>query len=73
MELTLKIPCTKEEIKSEIAKLLHEIEIRDSETEILRHAIDHYQRQCDHKGQKTGYNDRDGSWAAPCPTCGHTY
>lgn len=25
---------------------------------------------CKHKGAQTGYNERDGSWMAPCPTCG---
>ena len=27
---------------------------------------------CDHAGAATGYNERDGSWMAPCPHCGAT-
>jgi hypothetical protein len=27
---------------------------------------------CKHAGAQTGYNDRDGSWMAPCPTCGES-
>lgn len=73
MHLTLKLPCTKEEIKEELKVLRAEIEIRESELSLLRSAVGHYQRQCDHKGQKTGYNERDGSWGNPCPTCGHSY
>ena len=26
--------------------------------------------RCKHVGAQTGYNERDGSWMAPCPTCG---
>ena len=28
------------------------------------------QSRCEHVGAATGYNQRDGSWMAPCPTCG---
>lgn len=28
------------------------------------------QSRCKHEGAATGYNSRDGSWMAPCPTCG---
>lgn len=28
------------------------------------------QSRCKHVGAKRGYNERDGSWMAPCPTCG---
>ena len=30
------------------------------------------QFRCKHVGAATGYNQRDGSWMAPCPTCGAT-
>ena len=30
------------------------------------------QARCKHVGAKRGYNERDGSWMAPCPTCGHS-
>lgn len=65
MELKLKISCNKADIKSETDKLRQEIDLRKSEIEILRHAIGHYQKQCDHKGQQTGYNERSGSWGGP--------
>jgi hypothetical protein len=32
--------------------------------------IDAVRRGCDHKGASRGYNERDGSWMAPCPHCG---
>lgn len=73
MELNLKIPCTKDEIKEELKKLREEVIIREGELKMLRTAIKHYQSQCDHKGQKTGHNERDGSWGSPCPTCGYSY
>ncbi len=73
MEITLKIPCTEEEIKLETEKLRNQIFKLSSEEKLLRQAIKHYQSLCDHKGQKTGYNDRDGSWGSPCPTCGYSY
>ena len=28
------------------------------------------QSRCKHEGAKRGYNERDGSWMSPCPTCG---
>lgn len=73
MELNLKLPCTKEEIKTEVDKLANQIRQRESEIKLLRTAIQHYQNQCDHVGQKTGYNERDGGWGSPCPTCGYAY
>ena len=73
MEFNLKIPCTKEEIKSEISVLRKLREQKQSEMNLINVAIQHYQKQCDHKGQRTGCNERDGSWGAPCPTCGYSY
>lgn len=73
MEITLKIPVTKEEIKEQVEKLRLEIKIRKSEIDVLSQAIKHYQSQCEHAGQVTGCNDRDGSWGSPCPTCGYSY
>jgi hypothetical protein len=28
------------------------------------------QSRCKHVGAQRGYNQRDGSWMSPCPTCG---
>lgn len=30
------------------------------------------QSRCKHVGAQRGYNERDGSWMAPCQTCGHS-
>jgi hypothetical protein len=30
------------------------------------------QSRCKHVGAARGYNERDGNWMAPCPTCGKT-
>ncbi len=73
MEIVLRIPVDKETIKAEIAKLRPQIEARKSEIKMLSEAIRHYQNQCDHAGQVTGHNERDGSWGNPCPTCGYGY
>jgi hypothetical protein len=27
---------------------------------------------CKHVGARSGWNERDGSWMAPCPTCGES-
>lgn len=29
-------------------------------------------QNCKHVGAERGYNDRDGVWMCPCPTCGHS-
>lgn len=73
MDLTLIIPKDDKTIKEEINKLSEQISIRKSEIDILVHGIKHYRKFCKHKGQKTGYNERDGSWANPCPICGDCY
>ncbi len=73
IQLNLKAPVTKTEIKSEIAALRAEISAREADLKLLRQAVRHYQSQCDHRGQKTGHNERDGSWGNPCPTCGYSY
>ncbi len=73
MQLTLKMPVTEQEIKEEIAKLRPEIALRQTEMKMLAEAIKHYQKQCSHPGQKTGHNERDGSWGNPCPICGYGY
>lgn len=72
MEIILKLPVTNAEITKETTKLREQIEIRKSEIKLLSDAIGHYQQQCKHPGQQTGYNERDGSWANPCPVCGHS-
>lgn len=71
--LSLKAPASKEEIKQEIANFNSQITLLQADIDILRLGIQHYRKQCDHKGQRTGMNDRDGSWGAPCPTCGYSY
>lgn len=73
MQLTLKLPCTKEGIKEETEKLRQEISVRSAEINMLRQAIKHYQGQCTHPGQVTGMNERDGSWGNPCKICGYSY
>jgi prefoldin subunit 5 len=73
LRLNLKAPVTKEQIKKELEKIRAEIKKREGELKLLRAAVQHYQSQCDHAGQQTGHNERDGSWANPCPTCGYNY
>lgn len=73
MNILLKMPVTDEEIKAECEALGEQIRIRNSEIEMLAKGIKHYQSLCKHVGQKTGCNERDGSWGNPCPTCGYSY
>jgi len=73
MELNIKVPCTDEEIKTEISILNAKIKEREIELKTLRLARECYQEQCSHKGQKTGCNERDGSWGNPCPICGYSF
>jgi hypothetical protein len=72
MELTLKMPVTEDEIKTEVKKLQEQIKLRESQIDLLGRAVEHYRSFCTHPGQKTGYNERDGSWANPCPVCGES-
>lgn len=71
--LSLKAPVTKAEIKKEVADFSNQIKLLQADIEVLRLGIQHYRKQCDHKGQVTGMNERDGSWGNPCPTCGYSY
>lgn len=73
MPKNLKLVCTKDEIKSEVTQLLQLIKMKQAEIKILQSAIKHYQDQCDHEGQETGCNYRDGSWGNACPTCQYSY
>lgn len=41
-------------------------------TETIRTLLAVAREWCDHAGAQRGYNERDGSWMNPCPTCGHS-
>ena len=73
MELTLKITDDLEVIRAETKKLRDEIDLKEGEIKLLCMALRHYMGLCPHPGQKTGYNERDGSWANPCPVCGESH
>jgi biotin-(acetyl-CoA carboxylase) ligase len=73
LTINIKMPMTDEEIKAEATRLRHEITQRSDEIEVLASALRQVQKQCKHKGQQTGYNERDGDWANPCPTCGESH
>jgi hypothetical protein len=73
MEIILKLPVTEAEIKAYTTKLWNEITLRNSEIQLLHDAIKHYQKQCKHPGQQTGYNERDGDWANVCSICGYSH
>ncbi len=73
MKLSLKAPATNDQIKKEVEKLSAEIDKRKAEIKMLWAGVKHYQDQCDHPGQVTGRNEREGSWGSPCPICGYSY
>lgn len=35
--------------------------------------LDLVRKNCKHEGAQRGYNERDGPWMNPCPTCGYSY
>lgn len=57
-------------IKTECKRIREAIKGHQAELKILTSMIRAIQDGCAHEGQKVGYNDRDGDWASPCPTCG---
>lgn len=67
----------KSEIKREARRLMALLRDEDARHKAARSAlvvqIQAVRGQCDHKGQETGYNERDGSWGNACPTCGYSY
>lgn len=71
--ISVEFPVPPERIKAEATRLAKEIESRRAELEILRNLLTMVQRGCKHPGQQTGYNERDGSWANPCPVCGESH
>jgi prefoldin subunit 5 len=73
MEIILTLDPDLEVIKKETQKLRKEIQLKNKEIDLLSEAMRHYQKMCHHPGQKTGYNERDGSWANPCPVCGESH
>lgn len=73
MQISITCGADNATIKAETAKLRNEIATRLAEIKVLQSAIQSYVSQCKHKGQKTGSNERDGSWGNPCPTCGYSY
>jgi len=58
------------ELKREVDKLRNLIKERQEEINLLQVAITAYTTMCKHVGRSGGYNDRDGDWFNPCPTCG---
>jgi hypothetical protein len=64
---------TNVQIKVAVETLNSEIQARQSELNILKTMRSQCQQYCKHEGQQTGYNERDGSWGNPCPTCGYSY
>jgi hypothetical protein len=55
------------------AKLMKQIKDKETEIKVLNVQLEALQDACDHKGQQTGYNERDGAWGNPCPKCGYSY
>ncbi len=70
MSLSVLFPVPKEKIRYETLRIRVEISRLGAELVQARTLLDLVQIGCDHPGQVTGYNERDGSWANPCPVCG---
>lgn len=63
---------SKDAIKEATALIRAHIQSHKSELAILQALMKQVQTYCKHEGQETGSNERDGSWANPCPTCGES-
>lgn len=70
MKIKFKNISNAEEIKAEIDKLSNQISQKQSEINLLKSAIEHYQNLCNHQGRRSGYNEFRGDWHEPCPICG---
>lgn len=73
MSVSVTFPVPKEKIREEYQRLHAELKRLDYERDGVVDLIRMIQKGCDHKGQVTGCNERDGSWGNPCPTCGYSY
>lgn len=67
------LPVPKDQIPHEVARLEAKLYELGEEQKLLRRLLKSVQDCCDHKGQKTGYDPREGNWGNPCPTCRWSY
>ncbi len=72
-QLTLTFPVPKDQIPNEVRRLSDEVKKSKAVMDLACKLLDLVRGCCDHAGQVTGSNDRDGSWGNPCPTCGYSF
>lgn len=73
MDIEVKFPIKYDDIPVESKKIRENIKGLEAELKVCKELLKIVCSFCDHKGAKTGYNDRDGSWMNPCPRCGYSY
>ncbi len=57
----------------QLAEILHRWNAADKQIrQTIGTMLKTVRQNCKHVGAVRGYNDRDGSWMAPCPTCGES-
>ena len=70
IRLELLLPASKEIIQEKVQEYRELIKEREEEIRLYLHAITYYQGLCQHEGQTSGYNVRDGHWTTDCTVCG---
>lgn len=66
-------PVELERIPAEVKALKDRLAAIEAEKRILVQLLSMVREGCPHEGAQTGYNERDGNWMNPCPTCGYSY
>ena len=67
---TVVFPVPKEKIQEICEALMGDLKALSAEQKLTSTLLGMVREGCEHPGQKTGHNERDGSWANPCPICG---
>lgn len=70
--INIIFPIYKDKIPMEVERIRNRVKALDAEKEVLKKLLEMVYTFCDHAGRESGYNERDGSWNNPCPTCGST-
>jgi len=71
--ISVTLPVEQTRMKEETDRISAALAQAEHEVRALRGLLKAVRDTCKHKHPAQGYNDRDGSWAAPCIYCGHTY
>lgn len=71
--IQIAFPVAQADIKAEVKRVSDAINANNAEMKILQATLGAIRNFCTHEHPKTGWNERDGSWASPCIHCGYSY